>query len=107
MCTSSTIELLKAATEAVKLLFRNGYRYKKAGVFLAHIQSKSAVQTALFTSHDFDKHTKLMATIDKINKKQGARSVIVAASSSNDIIMNRNHLSPQYTTKWDEIMTVR
>jgi DNA polymerase V len=107
MSTDSSFELIKAASEAVKLLFKNGYKYKKAGVFLAHIQSKAAVQTALFSSHDFEKHSKLMATIDKINKKQGSRSVIVAASSCNDIVMNRNHLSPQYTTKWDEILIVR
>jgi DNA polymerase V len=105
--TDSTVELIKAATEGVKQVHRKGYPYKKAGVFLAHIQSKNAVQTALFSTFDFEKHTKLMATIDKINKKQGARSVISAASYSNDVVMNRNYLSPQYTTKWEEILVVK
>jgi DNA polymerase V len=107
MSTDSTVELIKAASEAVKQIFRNGYPYKKAGIFLTHIQSKDAIQTAMFTSFNYQKHTKLMATIDNINKKQGTRSVISAASSSKDVLMNRNHLSPQYTTKWDEILVVR
>ena len=107
MSTDSTIELIKAATEAVKLLFKRGYQYKKAGVFLAHIQSKNAVQTTLFSKQDFEKHTKLMNAIDKINRKQGERAVMVAASGGNDIVMNRNYLSPQYTTRWGEVLVVR
>ena len=67
------------------------YEYKKAGVILSDISPKSAMQTVLFDEVDHDKQDKLMSVLDAINKKQGARSVVVASAGFGGIRMNREH----------------
>ncbi len=67
----------------------------------------SAVQGSLFDQLDREKHQRLMKVVDKINKKSGYSSVAVATQSLEGIKMNRQHLSPQYTTKWSDIIKVK
>ena len=50
---------------------------------------------------------KLMSVIDGINKREGAGSVVFASQGFGGVRMNREHLSPQYTTKVDEIMKIK
>lgn len=104
--TDSTLELVNVATRAVAELARFGYAYKKAGVILSDILPKNAFQTALFDDVDHQKQSKLMSALDAINKKQGPRSVVVASAGFDGVKMNRNHLSPNYTTEWEDILVV-
>lgn len=106
MGTDSTIELVDVATKVAGELFQKPFQYKKAGVILSDITPKSAVQTVLFDEVDHDKHNRLMSALDAINKKQGARSVVVAAAGFDGIKMNRQHLSHNYTSEWDDIISI-
>ncbi|MDI9545082.1 MAG: DUF4113 domain-containing protein, partial [Bacteroidota bacterium] len=67
----------------------------------------SAVQGSLFDELDREKHRRLMKAVDKINQKNGYSSVAVATQSLEGIKMNRRYLSPQYTTKWSDIIKVK
>lgn len=105
--TDSTLEIVKAATDALKRIYRNGYGYKKSGVRLSRITPSSAVQGTLFDTVDRPKHKKLMAAIDRINNQIGRESVKLVSQGTITGHTNREHLSPRYTTRWDEILVVK
>ena len=105
--TDSTLEIVKAATEELNRIYRRGYGYKKSGVRLSHITPSKAVQGALFDTIDRPKHKKLMEAIDRINSGIGHDSVKLVSQGSITGHTNREHLSPQYTTDWDDIIVVK
>lgn len=104
--SDSTVELADIAVRTATQLFRQGTFYKKAGVALTQISPKESVQTVLFDEVDREKHDKLMLALDKINEKQGQRAVVVATAGFDGIRMNRNHLSQNYTTDWNDILEI-
>lgn len=105
--TDSTLELVAAATEALKGIYRCGFDYKKAGVILSDIAPKAGVQTAMFDTLDRGKHSRLMAAMDKINETQGRRTLVVASRGFDPIKMDRQHLSKEFTTDLDDIIRVK
>ena len=105
--TDSTLEIVKSAIAEVRRIYRKGYGYKKSGVRLSHISPSNAVQTSIFDTIDRDKHKKLMETIDRINAGMGHNSVKLVSQGTITAHTNREHLSPQYTTKWDDILTIK
>lgn len=104
--TDSTLELSHIATSVIAELIKPGYDYKKAGVVLSDIKPKDNVQTVLFDEIDHDKHSRLMSVLDDINRKQGNHSVVVAAAGFDGVKMNRQHLSKNYTSDWNDILTI-
>lgn len=104
--TDSTVELVDVAVRCASQLFRNGVAYKKAGISLAQITNKDNFQTVLFDDVDREKHSKLMQVLDQINDKQGNRTVVVATAGFDGVKMNRNHLSQNYTTDWNDIIEI-
>ena len=104
--SDSTVELVDIAVKTTAAIFRSGTYYKKAGVILTQFTPKESVQTVLFDEVDREKHDKLMHAMDKINEKQGQRTVVVATAGFDGVKMNRNHLSPNYTTNWNEILVI-
>lgn len=105
--TDSTLEIVKAATDELKRIFRKGYGYKKSGVRVSRISQSNAVQATLFDTIDRPKHKRLMETIDRINAGMGRESIRLVSQGTITDHTNREHLSPQYTTKWDEILVVK
>lgn len=105
--TDSTLELVAAATDALKAIFRKGFAYKKAGVILSDIAPKAGVQTSIFDTLDRGKHSRLMEALDRINETQGRRTVVVASRGFDPIKMDRQHLSRGFTTDLDDIIRVK
>lgn len=105
--SDSTVELVNIAVNTTAGIFRKGTFYKKAGVILTQLSPKGSVQTTLFDEVDREKHDRLMHAMDIINEKQGQRTVVVATAGFDGVKMNRNHLSPNYTTDWNDILTIR
>ncbi|MBE6307809.1 MAG: Y-family DNA polymerase [Bacteroidales bacterium] len=105
--TDSTLEIVNAAIALLKELFREGYGYKKTGVRLSKIMPANAVQGTLFDTIDRPKHKQLMQAIDKINATLGKDSVKIVSQGSITDHTNREHLSPQYTTRWEDIIKVK
>lgn len=105
--TDSSLELVNYATAAFDKIFTNGYGYKKAGVILSRISPKCGQQASLFDTIDRDKHDRLMKTVDAVNQSQGRGSVLIASQGFDILKMNRNHLSPNYTTSWSDILKIK
>ena len=105
--TDSTLEIVKAATTELQRIYRKGFGYKKSGVRLSRISSSTAVQGVLFDTIDRTKHKALMQAMDHINSRIGHESVKLVSQESITNHTNREHLSPEYTTRWEDILVVK
>lgn len=106
--TDSTIELVKYVGKILRDLYSKGYGYKRAGVVLSDIRSNEGVQINMFDPIDRDKHTRIMAVMDALNKTYGRNKISLATQGATPPYrMNREHLSQRYTTSWDDIIQVK
>ena len=77
--TNNSIEIVKAALNGLKDIFKNGYRYQKAGIVLSRL-SESNNSKNLFSSERDEKINSLMKSIDNTNYRYG-RSTLSLASA--------------------------
>jgi len=105
--TSSTPELITAALQCLKSLYRPGYRYRKAGIMLAGIVKQGYRQQDLFSfSQPAVKEDKqLMTALDRINSKWGRQTIQYGMTTAEDKpwSMQQTRKSPAYTTNWQEL----
>ena len=105
--TDSTLSITKAAVEAVKTMFKKGIHYKKAGVIVTGLVPTNNHQLNLFL-HENPKHRPLMSAIDHLNKKFKTNTIKLANQDlQRTWKMKQEHLSPKYTTKINDIITVK
>jgi DNA polymerase V len=105
--TDSTLSITKAAVEAVKTMFKKGIHYKKAGVIVTGLVPTNNHQLNLFL-HENPKHKPLMSAIDHLNKKFKTNTIKLANQDlQRTWKMKQEHLSPKYTTKINDIITVK
>jgi DNA polymerase V len=105
--TNQTPELMHFARIALKKLFKKGYIYKKSGVIVSDVVRAEGEQTNLWEKINRSKNKKLLETIDQINQKIGLENVKFAIQGTDDKWrMRQHHLSPHYTTKWEDILVV-
>ncbi|KIQ97341.1 Y-family DNA polymerase [Lysobacter sp. A03] len=107
--SADTREVLAMAQALVRSMYRKGYAYKKAGVGLLDLSPCGTQQSDLFASVD-PRSTKLMAVLDQTNRRFGRGSMGFASAhrpKPGQWAMRQEHLSPSYTTKWDQLLKVR
>ncbi|WP_010136316.1 Y-family DNA polymerase [Ochrovirga pacifica] len=104
--TSSSITITKEVIQKLREIFKEGYAYKKAGVVVMGLKPASKHQTRMFGDEN-PKHQSLMHTVDALNEKLGKGKIKLA---NQDIKvtwkMRQEHLSPQYTTNFKDIISV-
>ena len=104
--TNSSITISKYAIKALTLLYKKGYQYKKAGVIVMGITPTNTKQLNLFVNEN-PKHKKLMKVMDKINGNYGEDVLKLASQNLEKTwVMRQEKLSKQYTTNWNELLTV-
>ncbi len=96
MATNNSIEIVKVALNALESIFKNGYRYQKAGIILSHL-SESTNNKNLFSSERDEKINSLMRSIDNTNYKYG-RSTLSLASAG---VQKGWNMRRQYSSKID------
>lgn len=105
--TSATNELIKPALQLVDKLFKNGTRYKKAGVMLSGLVPDECIQANLFVPEKNNGQRLLMDMVDNVNFAMRNDVVKFAASgTTRDWKMRQELRSPRYTTRWEELPTV-
>jgi DNA polymerase V len=105
--TNSSIELAKFATQALQLIFKSGYAYKKAGVIVQDFSQADSLQKSLFDNRD-DRHIPLMQAIDKLNLRYGQQKIRLASQDTKRVWkMKQEKLSPRYTTDLNDIITIK
>lgn len=110
-CSDYTPTLTKYAVEALKQIYKDGYKYQKAGVFLTGIRPKESKQMNLFGVNDLDKdknQTAINHSFDRINSKYG-RNLIRTGSEGfiKSWTIKREAVSPRYTSEWSGVLRVK
>jgi DNA polymerase V len=100
--------MTKAATEAVNRLFRPGFKYSKAEVLLLDLRQPGEYTGDLFAHSQPAVADKVMGVLDEINGRWG-RGVLRLASvpAAPGWAMRRDLMSRSYTTKIDQLWTVK
>jgi DNA polymerase V len=106
--TSDTLELITQAERCLARIFRDGYRYYRAGVMLAGIVPAGSTQMSLCEPPDSDRRRHLMEAVDAINAGWGRGAITsAAAGTSRPWRMKQAHRSPRYTTCWNDLAVVK
>ena len=111
--TDDTRDFLHLTGELLKKIWKDGYRYAKAGVMLADFYDEGIEQLQLFTDAAnaavneeapvYRSNPALMTVLDEINHSGKAKVFFAAKGLQQDWAMKRQLLSPAYTTNWAEI----
>lgn len=106
--TQSTCVIVAAAIEGLKMIYKAGYLYKKAGTMLYDINATGSQQGMLLEELIPKEDTALMTVMDEIQSKYGPRSIQLAACGiDRSWKMNQTMVSPAYTTRWSDLLRVR
>ncbi len=105
--TNSSIDIVRYAVKGLKAIYKKGYQYKKAGVIVMGITPENEKQMNMFTMEN-PRHNALMKVIDKLNFSIGQKKLKLACQDMDRTWkMNQEKLSPRYTTRLDEIITIK
>ncbi|MCG9106302.1 Y-family DNA polymerase [Laribacter hongkongensis] len=105
---SDTLTLTAAAMQALRQIWRDGYRYQKAGVMLIGIRPAGMEQQDLLAPPPDPRRERLMSTLDAINRQFGRGKVRLAAERMTEgWHMRQENRSPRYTTNMQEIPCVK
>lgn len=118
--TNATMTIVKAATELLAQMYKQGYQYKKAGVVVMGIGPTSPIQLNLFDidAERFEKLKSLDKVMDRINKTNGEETVILGAQQyamrngegkTVDFAsaIRRDYKSKNPTTRWKDIIVLK
>ena len=94
--TNNSIEIVKTALTTLESIFKNGYRYQKAGVILSNL-SESTNSKNLFSSEKDEKISCLMRSIDSTNYRYGRSSISLASAG----VQKRWNMKREYSSKID------
>lgn len=102
--TSDSRDIIGLAMQALAGIWRDGFRYAKAGIMLGDFYQSDVAQLDMFSEQlPRPGADKLMAAIDTINKNGLGRVYFAGQGNDNPWQMKREMLSPRYTTCWDEL----
>ena len=96
IATNNSIETVKTAVAILESIFKNGYRYQKAGVMLTGLREDDGRKN-LFSSEKDEKINSLMRSIDSTNHRYG-RSTLSLASAG---VHKKWNMRRNYSSKID------
>ena len=106
--TNSTLQIVKAALLGLNTIFKVGYHYHKLGVIVENLVPDRSIQSNLFDKQNHKDQTALMNAVDYINNSNGQDTVKVASLGFRQPWkMRQASLSPCYTTRWKDFITVK
>lgn len=106
MPTNDTLVINRWVDHLADLVWRDGYKYKNAGIMLSEITPETQLQTdwlePIKTSD-----SKLMIAIDTLNQRYGRGAVNVSSEGLfGQWHMRQERKSPAYTTSWLDLPAV-
>jgi len=105
--TDSNLTISRYAIEAVLSIFKEGIKYKRAGVIVTGLVPTYNHQLHLF-EHENPKHKYLMTAIDGINKRYKDYKIKLGNQDlERTWKMRQERLSPRYTTNINDIIKVK
>jgi len=104
--TNNSIKIVKRALEGIRKIYREGYRYKKAGVIVYGLTRAS--QTKGLLDYDRESSDSIMNTVDRINERYGNSTIRLASEGIGKVWrMKRENVSPCYTTRFRDLVQVK
>ncbi|RTE67736.1 translesion error-prone DNA polymerase V subunit UmuC [Amphritea opalescens] len=102
-------QLNTIAQTLLQTLWKPNLRYMKAGIMLSDLYSPGHFQPSLFEPAESPAAARLMQAVDQINQGGRGRGRVRFAGEmlSTGWQMQRNRLSPAYTTHWDQLPIVK
>lgn len=102
--TNDSLEIVKIALQILKEVWKNGFKYKKAGIVLFDNVFEEEVQENLFDKVDRFKALHSMKALDRVHQKYGSKSLELGMVFQSKIWEPKcEHRSPKYTTCWSQI----
>lgn len=106
--SNDTTELIDYAIRGLKAIFKEGYKYKKAGVIVSEVTPERPLQADMFDIRNRTKYKKAMLAMDSLNATYGRQKVKIAAQGFDRKWKLKNEkLSPCYTTSLKDILVVK
>lgn len=118
--TSSTIQIVKAASQLLDKIFIEGLQYKRAGVIVLGISPNSPIQQDLFDvpAEQIEKMNKLDKVLDRINKHYGSETIVIGSQQYTQKdgqgraekfanAMKHDFKSKNPTTRWSDIIKLK
>ena len=118
--SSSTIAIVKAATEVLNEIFVQGVQYKRGGVIVMGISPSSPLQQDLFdiNAEQIEKMKRLDKVIDRINKCYGSETIVIGSQQYTqkdgkgkaEVFANaikHDFKSKNPTTRWSDIIKLK
>ena len=96
IATNNSIEIVKNALEGLDLIYRDGFKYQKAGIILSGL-SDSEKGNSLFKSTKDQRIKNLMQSIDNTNYRYGRSTISLASAGIN----KKWSMRRQYSSKID------
>jgi DNA polymerase V len=108
VATNSTNELIHHARQGLETIYRPGYNYNKTGCTAMELIPATEVQHNIFDKENRARNSQLMQVLDKVNQSFGKNAVRFALQGFGTRWKLRQlKLSPCYTTRIDEVLTVK
>jgi DNA polymerase V len=106
--TNSTNELIRHARQGLETIYRPGYNYNKTGCTAMELVPSAEVQYNIFDSENRSRNSQLMKVVDIVNRSFGKDAVRFALQGFGTRWKLRQlKLSPCYTTRIDEVLTIK
>ena len=104
--TYDTMQIVKTALHLTKIIFRENYKYKKAGVLLSGFYEKGTETKDLFSEARY-RSPKLMSAVDQINERYGSDTIQIATECQmGKWKQKRKNCTQSYTTQLDNVLLI-
>jgi len=103
--TNDTGEVVALAVGLGRRIWRDGFRYAKAGVMISELMPETLQQAALWSELEREKRAKVWKVVDSLNANLGRDTVRVLSTGPTVAAwkLKAEHRSPRWTTRWEEL----
>lgn len=103
--TNDTGEVVALAVGLGRRIWRDGFRYAKAGVMISELMPEGLQQKALWSDLEREKRAKIWKVVDSLNANLGRDMVRILSTGPTVAAwkLKAEHRSPRWTTRWEEL----
>lgn len=106
--SADSFDLIKAAQRGARKIFKEVFKYAKAGIIMDDLVAAQSAPRPLFDARDRDQSDRLMTALDAINSRFGRGALVPASAGIKKEWQTKfEKRSPRYTTRMEELPVAR
>jgi DNA polymerase V len=106
--SNNSSEIIKYALKGFDIIYKEGYRFMKAGIIVMDLVPENQIQESMFDTSNKERNKKIMTAMDKVNGSIGKEVVRMAIQGfEKRYKLRTDHLSQRYTTDINQILKVK